>query len=509
MTAVVSPLDLVLDVQNPRFIILADREQADIREYLLTYEDVCKLAVSINEYGSLLPGERIVALQEDGHYVVIEGNRRTCAPQLLLSRDLVPDSFKHRIPHASEMVMANCVQIEVDVLPSREAALALMSRRHIEGVKEWKPLAKKQFFASNYNAGNGQSVRDLSRITSVKESEIREDIRDYTLFYHVYEKYKEANPTFEHRIVDLKTDPFWRMFKAKFIGPTGEKVSPKTFFSLSYDESFNTISQINNVLFEQIAILVFEKAVVQEAVTTRNVLSDIPEIRPLLQAFVDVGLVEENDAGDNNVDVDGNNAFPQEEAPAGGEQERTHRENGEANTEMPLTGGPRPGGPPPRSFFEILNWHGKLNPADPEHQGAIHAVNELYKLSTENCRRQKAYCVFPIATGMVLRTVYEQLLRLRLKQTNLWGAYMQSLRGGLPTLSAMEGFVGEAANKPVIFPEQDLILAYDRVIAARDRRFLNANIHYPGNINVTAESLEGIAAGGMFTLIQGIINLIE
>ena len=90
MTAVVSPLDLVLDVQNPRFVILTDREQADIREYLLTYEDVCKLAVSINEYGSLLPGERIVALQEDGHYVVIEGNRRTCALQLLLSRDLVP-----------------------------------------------------------------------------------------------------------------------------------------------------------------------------------------------------------------------------------------------------------------------------------------------------------------------------------------------------------------------------------------------------------------------------------
>lgn len=54
-----------------------------------------------------------------------------------------------------------------------------------------------------------------------------------------------------------------------------------------------------------------------------------------------------------------------------------------------------------------------------------------------------------------------------------------------------------------------MVLTYDRVIAATHRDFLNANIHYPGNINVTAASLEAIAAGGMFALIQGIINLIN
>ncbi len=113
------------------------------------------------------------------------------------------------------------------------------------------------------------------------------------------------------------------------------------------------------------------------------------------------------------------------------------------------------------------------------------------------------------ASGMILRTVYEQALRLRLMQVNLWGAYCQTRNNALPTLKTMEDFINAGTNKTTVFPDQGMVLTYDRVIAATHRDFLNANIHYPGNINVTAASLEAIAAGGMFALIQGIINLIN
>ena len=158
MAITISPLDLYLDENNPRFVILTSRSQAEIRKYLVTNEDVLQLVRSINEYGGLLPGERIVVLKEDGRYVVIEGNRRTCSLQMLLSRDLIPDGFGHRIPSTTQKLIDQCTTIEVDVLGSRDAALELMSKRHIEGVMEWKPLAKKQFFAANYKDGNGQSV---------------------------------------------------------------------------------------------------------------------------------------------------------------------------------------------------------------------------------------------------------------------------------------------------------------------------------------------------------------
>ena len=51
-----------------------------------------------------------------------------------------------------------------------------------------------------------------------------------------------------------------------------------------------------------------------------------------------------------------------------------------------------------------------------------------------------------------------------------------------------------------------MFYAFDRIIAAKDREFLNANIHFPGNINVTSDTLKGIASGGMFYLIQSIIE---
>lgn len=523
MAVTISPLDLRLDTENPRFVILSSREQADIRKYLVTYEDVCQLATAINEYGSLLPGERIVVLMENSHYTVVEGNRRTCSLQLLLSRDLIPDGFAHRIPRTSDKILENCGSIEVDVLPHRNAALELMSKRHIEGVKQWKPLAKKQFFAANYKNGHGQSVYDLSRITGIREGEIKEDIRDYKFFFYVYEKYCERHPDFNKEIIVLKTDPFWRIFKAKFEYPEGEKVSPKDFFDITYDDTLNTICGVDRDLFEQVALLVFEKAIVQETITTRNILTDVEEVCPLLQAIIEkkaetTPISGEESAGGSGIQAqpvedDSGGQPPQSEnsgsaSPQGGTPNPgTSRNNTGDNRDT--SGGPRPGGPPPRTFFEALSWHGKLDPANRDHRGLLCAVNELYGLSNTNCGRQKAYKSFPVATGMVLRTVYEQALRLRLMQVGLWGTYCQTLSGKFPMLKSMEDFINLGANKTIVFPEQEMVIIYDRVIAATHRDFLNANIHYPGNINVTADSLESIAAGGMFALIQGIIDLIN
>lgn len=518
MAITISPLDLLLDTQNPRFVILTNRTQEEIRKYLVTYEDVCQLSSAINEFGSLLPGERIVALYEDGQYVVVEGNRRTCSLQMLLNRGLIPDGFAHRIPHTSQSIIDKCSIIEVDVLPDRNAALELMTKRHIQGVKEWKPLAKKQFFAANYKDGQGQSVQDLSRITSVRESEIKEDIRDYKFFSFVYEKYVTAHPDFNREIVVLKTDPFWRIFKAKFEYPVGTKVSPKDFLKLSYDETYNTISALPQNLFEQITQLVFEKAIVQETITTRNVLTDVEGIVPLLQLVesIETGVPNpgaETPPADTGTPPPNNGGVPTptpNTTPNGG-QVGTRGAGDDAG----VNGGTQhPGGPPPRTFFETISWRGKLDPAKEEHQGLICAIDELYKLSTITCGRQKAYKTFPIATGMILRSVYEQALNLRLHQAGLWGAYCRTrngkyTNGTFPTLSSMENFINAGTNKGTVFPDQGLLLAYDRVIAATHREFLNANIHYPGNINVTPASLEAIAAGGMYFLIQGIINLIN
>ena len=357
----------MLDTENPRFVILQSREQADIRKYLVTYEDVCQLATDINTYGRLLPGERIVALHEGDKYVVVEGNRRTCSLQMLLNRELIPDGFAHRIPHTSASILTNCSNIEVDILSDRNSALELMTKRHIDGVKQWKPLAKKQF---------------------------------------------------------------------------------------------------------------------EETVTTRNVLTDLEGIDSLLQSVVDAENIAPEDDRDTPPPQDENGT---EEPPADEGGGHPHgdtpppadhgNDNPAGNSTGNTTGGPRPGGPSPRSFFETISWHGKLDPANQQHQGLLYAINELYSLSNTNCGRHKAYESFPIASGMILRTVYEQALRLRLMQVNLWGAYCQTRNNALPTLKTMEDFINAGTNKTTVFPDQGMVLTYDRVIAATHGDFLNANIH--------------------------------
>lgn len=520
MTTNISPLDLLLDSKNPRFVILNDRTQENIRKYLVTYEDACTLANGINEYGSLLQGERVVVLQEDGNYVVVEGNRRTCCLQMLLSRELIPDGFAHRVPQASDSLIENCTTIEVDILENRDIALALMTKRHIEGVKEWKPLAKKQFFATSFNDGNGQSVDNLARITGVKARAIKDDIRDYKFFTAIYNKYQSANPEFSQEIISLKTDPFWRIFKAKFEFPSGTKLSPREFLHMTVDDCYNNISALPQTLFDEISLLVFEQTIVKEVVTTRHTLSDVPGISRLLDLVIEHNNAQPQSspeaAPDNTspstspADID--NPRDEDVSPyiPNGEAGQNRGTNNTPASDAPNSGvgGPAPGGPSPRDFFETLSWENKLHPANPDHQGMLCAINELFGLSNKNVGRQKAYKTFPIATGMILRTVYEQALRMRLKQVGLWPQYMLGQNGKLPTLSSMETFISAAANKTTVLPTRDLILIYDRVIAASHRDFLNANIHYPGNINVTSDSLEGIAAGGMFALIQGIINLI-
>lgn len=77
-----------------------------------------------------------------------------------------------------------------------------------------------------------------------------------------------------------------------------------------------------------------------------------------------------------------------------------------------------------------------------------------------------------------------------------------------PTLAEMENFIDSQSNRTVVLPTVELRSAFSLITSYRHREFLNANIHNPGDVRVTPESLSAIAQGGMFTLIQGLINLL-
>lgn len=123
---------------------------------------------------------------------------------------------------------------------------------------------------------------------------------------------------------------------------------------ISIDDTFNTTSTLPSDLFDRITQLVFEKAIVEETVTTRNVLIDVDGILPLLQAVVDVQHnVTENEPDASPLQDDNGAQKPPadegDEEPHGNTPPPPNPGNtnpARNNTENP-TGGPRPGGPSP------------------------------------------------------------------------------------------------------------------------------------------------------------------
>jgi hypothetical protein len=520
MSIQVSPLDLLLDESNPRFATANVVGQDSIRKYMVVYEDVVKLAGDINQHGGLMPGERIVILDDNGRYVVVEGNRRTCSLQMLLSRDLIPTGFESRIPEASARVVTECAAIEVDVLTDRNAALELMANRHIEGVQRWRPIAKKRFFAANFDAE--QTVESLSERTGKGIGEVRQDIRDYKFFLMAYEQHHRLCTDFDKELVDLDIDPFLRIFRAKF-DYHGVNVGPLKFLAIGHDDFLNTTSRLSKDLFGQIVESVFRETAVGN-IDTRKVLTDVAGIEPLLdRAFQELHKTTSQDeeaelfavrtSSTNSQPANGGNSVSDSEtgsskaADGGSAICATPGDNGSSPGGNVTT----PGGPSPNKFFESLDWHA-LDGSNPDYEGLKVTLDELQKMSCTKCgqEKRKVYQMFPVAAGMMLRAAYEQSLTLRLNQVQLWNVYKKSLRNPEFTgLKSMSDFIGRAANKRVVLPERDMVDAFNRIVASRYQAFLNANVHKPGKMRLTSASLEDLASGGLFFLIQRIVHLVE
>lgn len=516
----VSPLELMLDTNNPRFLLSGSYTQESIRDYLLINESILDLILGINETGGLLPGERIVVRKDKDMYIVVEGNRRTCSLQLLLSRDLIPQKFVTKIPATSANLIENSTFIEVDVVPDEASATSLMAKRHIEGVKQWKPLAKKRFFAGSFDSG--KTIESLSEITDISKGEISKDIKEYKMFYFGLREYeKKFKMVFSDQvdIIDVKLDRFIRLFNTK-VTYNESKISVRDLLELYYDEKFNPTSKLKGSDFTNIIALAFKESIVDNTVNTRGTILNVSGVKEILDSiYTDTTKTtprkyddEENKDSNQLVSEDSIDTQTTDDIYSGtGSSSQDTSTPVETSQNDPVSMIPetdedsvKPGGPGAVVFFESLSWD-KLSKTDKNHHGLLAIVNELYKLSTVMQKRRRLYEEVPVASGMLVRSLYEQCLIARLKKVNAWSTYMSTLNNKrYPELKSIEEFV--AKNLDLVFPTQKLKSAFNYIHGFEKRNFLNENIHNPGNICVTKETLEGIAANGLRHLVQELIT---
>lgn len=141
---------LDLDLENPRFGLSDANDQIDALRILRNRANLKELIDSISEKG-FQRFEPLVAIKgENGRYIVIEGNRRLAAVQLLLYPDRAAEVGMKSMPQISEQVASTIKALPVNLVDSRADAAEYIGFKHINGPSTWGSLAKAKFANNLY-----------------------------------------------------------------------------------------------------------------------------------------------------------------------------------------------------------------------------------------------------------------------------------------------------------------------------------------------------------------------
>jgi hypothetical protein len=414
----IKPLDIALDRDNPRINVEPNDKESDIIRKLIKYEDVQDLARKIAKTG-LLPGERVITVQEKGQWVVLEGNRRICACKLLLSPNLVPVDYRKTFPTISTAFeIALIEKVDADVAPDRKAAEPILTLRHTEsGVRKWKPVARMRRVRRLLD--EGFTVVQIATETKSSVSGIRKTIREYRLLQLAVnlagltatERAKLDDP-------DLKTNPYTRFFELGDV---------KEYLGISFSSS------------GEVAIAPPRK-------------SFDAKLRLIVKAFVN------DDSFDTRTD-------PDEVLGTDFKKFRTKPTPPAPTSPVPPPPAPPPAppGPPsspsgepavrPDRFFESLVCRVADHPI-----AAV--VGEIRKISPET---------YPISATYLLRTLIELCLR---RIINASGKKIQGIKD--PTLTDLVNF---ALNNRDIFPSKRMADVIESARSQKAFEYLNIVVH--------------------------------
>lgn len=175
---------LSLDIQNVR-IPVKDLPETAIINYLVEAEDLLDLARDILRDG-YLDNEMPVVAEEDGKFVVLEGNRRIAALKSIQNPSLVGKSEPQLQRHLSRYSNADTpTEIRVMVAPSRADAQPLLARLHTgQPKRSWIREQQAMFYHSQLDGAvtlddlKTTYPREASKIVGfIRMGEMRDLIR--------------------------------------------------------------------------------------------------------------------------------------------------------------------------------------------------------------------------------------------------------------------------------------------------------------------------------------------
>jgi hypothetical protein len=391
-TTEVNPLALTLDSLNPRIEVEEDASPQDIIETLVKYEDVAALARKIRDEG-LLPGERIIITQENGRAVVLEGNRRSCACQLLLNPGLIPKQFVKSFPRIQTATQSSRIElIPVDVAPSRGAAEKVLTLRHVEpAIRKWTVPAKIR--RASRLLERGLTLDEIAEQLGEQPAHLRKTVRSYRLFKlalgisSLTSKEKEALSR-----PDLKINPYTRLFELE---------DTKQRLGLSFDENLEVQTTLSKSEFDRCLKKIVRAILIPYALEGKSNIDTRARISDILS------------------EKDG--YPPEKNKKAKAVTKKLPRKVSSGRT----TGGPQKQenlDRKPDRFFENL-------------QCEVEDTN--IRALTEEIRKIEP-ALMPISGTLLLRSLLEAALRFQIKKAGVWGQLVKDRKD--PNLGKVVNF---------------------------------------------------------------------
>jgi hypothetical protein len=163
-TKLLSTISLHLDAKNPRLgretMARAPRE---IIQYLFEHDKAIEVAESIALRG-YFPNEPLLAVLENGHHVIVEGNRRLAALKALREPGLLEGSLQRQLERLSRRIAdpLAIAQVPVTLAPSRRATDRQIAGRHIgTPVLAWQAENRASFILEKLAEGySNDELRD-------------------------------------------------------------------------------------------------------------------------------------------------------------------------------------------------------------------------------------------------------------------------------------------------------------------------------------------------------------
>lgn len=385
-TVFIDPLEIRLDKLNPR-VILDDYTQDNIRNFLIEHFEVIDLANSIVENNGIPPTERILCIKENNEIVVVEGNRRVTACQILKNLELLPDDLRHRITNPSGL-KDFLKQIEVVVAPNRDVTENYITMRHTgTGVKRWSRLAENRRYIIRHRDQN-QSISHISKVLNISEYNVRRGIQFYYFMKYVR---KELNWNKEEQ--KIINNPLLETSKIDRFLPFS--TSAKNVMTISFDTSHNLIYEIKKENFDKALKSIVKKVFITNTINTRSTANDVftKEIKELCKTDMKYKTDKKKLKHIDNPKtppVDKPKGEAKHKAPSENRNEgKTKGKDDSPNVNKKPKRQPKPS---LRNYpFEGINYIGDV-------VGISQTLHELHNINVER---------FPFSTNVLIRTLLE------------------------------------------------------------------------------------------------------